>query len=99
MNVNIKLTLTDDQRNLIKRKLTGKNIKSMASRKEVNELVEGFIAATLEDIEGDREVAQKFETRIAQFDQDKVPAEYRTKPLAWQMGWYRGRYINKPHVR
>ena len=47
MNVNVKLSLTDEQRNVLKRRLTGKDVKAMISRKEVNELVQDFIASLL----------------------------------------------------
>ena len=100
MNVNIKVSLTDQERNLLKRKLTGKDVKAMVSRKEVNELVDGFMKAMLEDFEVEDD--QRFDLSndtirpLQQFDQSKVPEQYRDKPLAWQMGWYRGRYVNKP---
>ena len=104
MNVNIKVSLTDDQRNLIKRKLTGKAVKSMVTRKEVNYMVNGFMQALLEDLEQDHRIAdsgqaQRNEVPLQQFDQSKVPAEHRHMPLSWQMGWYRGRYVIKSFTR
>jgi len=36
MNVNIKVTLTDDERNTMFRRLTGKSTKGMVSRADVN---------------------------------------------------------------
>ena len=47
MNLNCKLSLTDEQRNNIKRHLTGKNVKALATRAEVcqliNDLLEPFL--------------------------------------------------------
>jgi hypothetical protein len=39
MNVNVKLSLTDEQRNTMFRRLTGKNTKGMVSRADVNQWV------------------------------------------------------------
>lgn len=39
MNVNVKVTLTDEERNVMFRRLTGKNGKGMVSRAEVNQWV------------------------------------------------------------
>ena len=39
MNVNVKLSLTDEQRNVMHRRLTGKNGKGMVTRADVNEWV------------------------------------------------------------
>lgn len=43
MNLNCKLSLTDEQRNAIKRHLTGKDVKAMATRAEVCELVQELL--------------------------------------------------------
>ena len=43
MNTNIRITLTDAQRNVLKRRLTGKDTKAMISRAELNELVQGYV--------------------------------------------------------
>ena len=43
MNVNCRVTLTDEQRNTLYRRITGKDVKRMVSRKEVCELVNDFI--------------------------------------------------------
>lgn len=43
MNVNVKVTLTDEERNVMFRRLTGKNGKGMVSRAEVNQWVKDKI--------------------------------------------------------
>lgn len=102
MNVNIKLSLTDRERNLLKRKMVGKDVKALATRADVNQMVNGFMQSMLEDVEAERAngvgIPRSMQPSgsIQQFDQSKVPEQYRDKPLAWQMGWYRGRYVNKP---
>lgn len=48
MNVNVKLSLTDEERNTMYRNMTGKDVKRMVSRAEVNEFVQGCIAGMLE---------------------------------------------------
>ena len=47
MNVNCKISLTDEQRNTLKQKMAGKPIKAMVSRKEVCELVNDYIDSLL----------------------------------------------------
>lgn len=49
MNVNIKLSLTDEQRNTLYRNMTGKDVKRMVSRAEVNELVNDYINDMMND--------------------------------------------------
>jgi hypothetical protein len=48
MNVNVKISMTDEQRNVMFRRLTGKNGKGMVSRADVNlwvkEQLERFLA-------------------------------------------------------
>lgn len=39
MNVNVKISLTDEERNIMHRRLTGKNTKGMVSRADVNQWV------------------------------------------------------------
>ena len=55
MNVNVKLSLTDEQRNVMYRNMTGKDVKRMVSRAEVNEFVRGCLAAVVEDAPVDGE--------------------------------------------
>lgn len=43
MNLNCKLTLTDEQRNNIKRHLTGKDVKALAKRAEICQLIEDLL--------------------------------------------------------
>jgi hypothetical protein len=47
MNVNVKITLNDEQRNALYRRISGKNVKRLISRAEVNQLVQDFIASQL----------------------------------------------------
>ena len=91
MNVNLKLSFTDEQRNLIKRRLVGKDVKALATRNDIKELVDGFVQSMLEEEQSSPAPAPKQE-----FDQRLVPEQYRDKPLQWQMGWFRGRYLIKP---
>ena len=51
MNVNVKISLTDEERNTLYRRITGKDVKRMISRKEVCELVQQHIDDLLEGIE------------------------------------------------
>lgn len=48
MNLNCKLTLTDEQRNNIKRHLAGKNVKGLATRADVCQLVQHLLEPFLE---------------------------------------------------
>jgi|DEB0MinimDraft_4_1074332.scaffolds.fasta_scaffold02071_12 hypothetical protein len=48
MNTNIKISLTDDERNVISNIYHNKTSSKLASRKEVTELVEAFVQALLE---------------------------------------------------
>ena len=47
MNVNVKITLSDEQRNVMYRRISGKNVKRLISRAEVSQLVQDFIASQL----------------------------------------------------
>jgi len=47
MNVNVKISLTDEERNTLYRRMTGKDVKRLISRKEVCELVNEYIAVLL----------------------------------------------------
>ena len=49
MNVNVKLSITDDERNLMYRNMTGKDVLKMVSRSDVGEFVKGCIAGMLID--------------------------------------------------
>jgi|TARA_R110000803_G_scaffold31670_1_gene70358 hypothetical protein len=48
MNTNIKITLTEDQRDHIKNVIEGKTNSKLASRQDVNNLVEMFVKELLE---------------------------------------------------
>lgn len=93
MNMNLKLSFTDEQRNLIKRKLTGKDVKALATRSDITEMVEGFVASVLEE---EQPAPSPVPRATQQFDPSLVPDQYRDKPLSWQQGWFRGRYTIKP---
>jgi hypothetical protein len=47
MNVNVKLSLTDDQRRALASSIAGKPVKRLATRADVNELVKDLLAATM----------------------------------------------------
>ena len=99
MNVNIKVTLTEAERNLIACKLAGKNRKTYkVSRAEVRELVAGFVEGLLSDLE-DEHSSQPITScskETATFasppkpDLSAVPRKYQDKPVTWQVGWLRG---------
>jgi hypothetical protein len=100
MNVNVKLSITDIDRSLIANLLDAKETKRLATRAEINELVQGFIMGLTEHTYCEQEDAAYQRRPVAQeFDQEKVPPHYRDKPLQWQMGWYRGRYLIQPSRR
>lgn len=93
MNTNIKISLTDPERNLIARKLDGKNTKRMVSRKEVNELVAGFVEGLLEDLQDEHFDGWGKEfvaPTLAAPDLSQVPAKYRDRSPQFQAGWVRG---------
>ena len=101
MNVNCKLTLTDMDRNILACFLSQKDVRRFATRKEVNELVYGFLESLLDDqvqtqCTGDQGPIAR---QRVEFDRSKVPTKYLDKPLSWQMGWYRGRYIIQSYAR
>lgn len=94
MNTNIKIKLTDPERNLIARKLDGKKTKRMISRKEVNDLVAGFVEGLLCDIEQEHIDRAGFDIPAARTlpppDLSQVPAKYRDRSPQFQAGWVRG---------
>lgn len=47
MNVNVKLSLTDDQRRALASSIAGKPVKRLATRADVNELVNQLLATTM----------------------------------------------------
>ncbi len=50
MNINIKVSLTDIERNRMYRNITGKCVKKMISRSELNDFVAGCIDAAISEI-------------------------------------------------
>ena len=88
------VSITDPERNLIARKLAGKNVKRMVSRKEINEMVAGFMEGLLQDIENESIERAGFDIPAARTlpppDLTNVPKKYRDKPVSWQIGWLRG---------
>ena len=53
MNTNVQITLNDEERNLLKRMLVGKDTKAMISRKEVVALCQQHIGGLLEQHRND----------------------------------------------
>lgn len=49
MNVNVRISLTDEQRNVLYQKITGKKVKAMITRAGVVALVNDFIDSMLTD--------------------------------------------------
>lgn len=91
MKTIVKVTLSDQQRNEIARKLDGKNCKRMISRKEVNSLVAGFMEGLLDDLDCARTESHLGEYyEPAKPDLSRVPEKYRDRPVEWQLGWLRG---------
>lgn len=96
MNVNIKLSITDIDRSLIADVIDAKETKRLATRKEINRLVQGFLDGLTQH---EYDCQEPSISVRAEFDQERVPAEYRDKPIEWQMGWYRGRYLTQSFRR
>ena len=95
MNVNIKLTLTDEERNLMLRNMTGVTRKRMVSRSEVNDFVTGCVAGMLVEVPVPKElVVDKYVRPV--YDLSLVPSKYDHKSESWRIGWYRGRYVVQP---
>ena len=57
MKTNISIELTDAERNTIAKRLKGKEVKSMITRKELGDLVQGFVHVLL-DYEPQSETAR-----------------------------------------
>jgi hypothetical protein len=95
MNVNVKLTLSDSDRNLIARKLSGKNIKRLCSRADVVEMVNGFMAGCLNETELELELdvqAGRTAPQIGLPDLSQVPDRFKNKSDHWKVSYLRGRY-------
>ena len=90
MKVNIKLAISDSDRNLIARKLAGKDIKRLASRAEINELVRGFIEGYLTELLN--EPLNPATQAPTPPDLSLVPAVYSGKSDHWKASYLRGRY-------
>jgi hypothetical protein len=105
MNVNIKLTLSDQERNLIARKIAGKDIKRLCSRADVNELVKGFMIGYLTELTtefiagagvrdphtGETTVGMSV-PRLEAPDLSLVPEKYADQTDQWKVSYLRGRY-------
>ena len=99
MNVNIKLTLPDQHRNLIARKIAGKDIKRLCSRSDVVELVNGFMAGYVTELvtEFGNSAGVEGQTgmtipRLEPPDLSRVPDEYANETDQWKASYLRGRY-------
>lgn len=79
MNINLRLTLTDDERNQLAQRLDGKATKRLLKRRELKDLVDGFLAALLDD-----------RTLTQAAGPAQIPEAYQRRPVAWQQGWLRG---------
>jgi len=94
MNVNIKLSLSDEERNLIARKIAGKDIKRLCSRADVVEMVNGFMAGFLTEVK--KEAAVKtLDTQPSPLvapDLSLVPEKYADQTDQWKISYLRGRY-------
>ena len=95
MNVNIKLTLSDQERNLIARKIAGKDIKRLCSRAEVVEMVSGFMAGYLTELRAenyDNQNSPVSAPALSAPDLSLVPEKYADMPDQWKVSYLRGRY-------
>ena len=101
MNVNIKLTLSDQDRNMIARKIAGKDIKRLCSRAEVVDLVNGFMAGYLTELTAEYtnsvlhhpgQVTAATPPRLAAPDLSRVPEKYADQTDQWKVSYLRGRY-------
>lgn len=79
MNLNCKLSLTDEQRNAIKRHLTGKDVKAMATRAEICQLVQDLLEPFLTP------PRPKRETPFVRDGRNEVPP-HRPEPPAFAEG-------------
>ena len=71
MNVNVKLSITDYDRNLIADRLDGKKSKRLVTRKEINELVAGFLDQYVRD-QYDAECDAEIQVPASLVDQEEI---------------------------
>tara|TARA_R110002049_G_scaffold49247_6_gene141088 strand:+ start:15721 stop:16023 length:303 start_codon:yes stop_codon:yes gene_type:complete len=67
VKTNVSINLTDEERNIIAKRLQGKEVKSMVTRKELGDLVQGFVHGLL-DYEPQTETA-----KVTQIGQRSLP--------------------------
>lgn len=94
MNVNIKVSLTDDERRVMLFNMTGIDRKRRVSRAEVNEFVTGAVAGMLVEVPVQEELKVEPVKRPL-YDLSLVPSKYDNKSEQWRIGWFRGRYVIK----
>lgn len=82
MKTNVSVVLTDEQRNALACRVSGKSVKRLITRREVNELVAGFFDAMLSEAANDANYRPN--------ELSRVPKKYCDKSIAWQRGWLRG---------
>ncbi len=95
MNVNIKLTLSDQERNLIARKIAGKDIKRLCSRSEVVEMVNGFIKGYITELRVEKakvDHPSNMTLTIDPPDFSRVPDVHASETDQWKVSYLRGRY-------
>ena len=95
MNVNIKLTLSEQDRNLIARKIAGKDIKRLCSRSDVVEMVNGFMAGYLNELVAEKMRVDHPNNMTLTIDPpnlSRVPDEYAKQSDHWKISYLRGRY-------
>lgn len=88
MNVNIKVSLTDEQRNNMHRRLTGKQTKGMVSRATVNEFMQGCLDSFLTEEAPPKLFGIGSITAQEQMEVDRLRAE--GQPDNYIVGWIKG---------
>ena len=95
MKVNIGLTLSDQDRNLVARKIAGKDVKRLCSRADVVDLVNGFMSGYLTEADIDRANIEDPATPQPVEeppDLSRVPDKYKDQTDRWKISYLRGRY-------
>jgi len=76
MNVNVKLSISDEDRNLMSKRLTGKDTKKMVSRAEVNEWVKGQLETFLRlGSPASTRVTEEIKEDFEEIDMDNIDVE------------------------
>jgi hypothetical protein len=97
MNVNVKLSITDEWRNLLAGYIDGTQTKRLATRKDINQFVQGCIEAACNELPEDESLTPMGEVEGAVAEIDRLEKDGHTKSYirGWMQVWCRTRCI--PH--